>query len=294
MSGVRTKNDIMCRSYHTTLFQAFQETGMPVNLGAANKSGKAKIFLQKSIISNCKKCRLLDVSVREEQEMQLVPILFESQAGTIGYVYLDGKTRNFKELYEQNQFYQKHNIRLFFFLNYEYKSNARNITSDEAECARLNGGEIFYLDLKDNTVLFRKKYRDCNGMICYYEEVFDLDTVIPDAEGRITGLFLEHFRDFEKKEKLKFKKVKRIPAEEGVDEEFQDLDYLLMDSLEEIWILPNFLYRVENDEGATRQRLAFLQEQNLMMLDMEASLREGYAWQAADYISKHLNSWDWI
>lgn len=275
-------------------FRHFKRQACRSTLELQTKAGKRKYFCRKALFQMAKNAGFLDVSVREEQEMQLVPILFESQAGTIGYVYLDGKTRNFKELYEQNQFYRKQNIRLFFFLNYEFKSNARNITSDEAECARLNGGEIFYLNLKDNTILFRKKYRDCNGGICYYEEVFDLDTIIPDAEGRITGLFLEHFQVFEKKEKLKFKKVKRIPAEEGVDEEFQDLDYLLMDSLEEIWILPNFLYRVENDEGATRQRLSFLREQNLIMLDMEVSLREGYGWQVADYISKHLNSWDWI
>jgi len=258
------------------------------------KAGKRKYFCRRALFQIAKKAGASNVIVREEREKQLAPVLFESQAGTTGYVYLDGKTRNFKELWDKNQLYRDQNIRLFFFLNYEYKSNARNITSDEAECARLNGGEIFYLNLQDNTILFRKKYRDCNGEIRYYEEAFDLDIIIPDANGRITGLFLKHFQVFEKEEKLKFKKVKRIPAEEGIAEEFQGLDYILMDSLEEIWILPRFLYRVEKDEKASDRRLSFLEEQNLVMLDIEVSLREGYAWQVADYISKHLNSWDWI
>ena len=275
-------------------FRHFKKQECRTTMELQTKAGKRKYFCRKALYQIVKSAGLSNVSVREEQEKQLVPILFECEAGTIGYVYLDGKTRNFKELREKNTFYQKQNIRLFFFLNYEYKSNARNITSDEAECAILNGGEIFYLNLKDNTILFRKKYSDCNGEIRYYEESFDLDTMIPGVDGSITGLFLEHFQIFEKEEKLKFKKVKRIPAEEGVSEEFQNMDYLLMDSLSEIWILPRFIYRMEKDEDATARRLSYLEEQNLVLFDMEESDREGYAWQVADYISKHLNSWDWI
>lgn len=275
-------------------FRHFKRQECLKTMELQTKAGKRKYFCRKALYQIVKSAGLSNVSVCEEPEMQLVPILFECQAGTIGYVYLDGKTRNFKELREKNLFYQKQNIRLFFFLNHEYKSNARNITSDEAECARLNGGEIFYLNLKDNTIVLRKKYRNCNDEICYYEESFDLDTIIPDVDGKITGLFLEHFQVFEKEEKQKFKKVKRIPAEEGVSEEFQGMDYLLMDSLGEIWILPRFIYRIEKDEEAIEQRHAFLEEQNLIMLDIEESGREWYAWQVADYVSKHLNSWDWI
>lgn len=275
-------------------FRHFKKQECHIVMELQTRAGKRKYFCRKALFQIAKNAGVSNVSVREEKEMQLVPILFESREGTIGYVYLDGKTRNFKELRENNQFYQNQNIRLFFFLNYEYKSNARNITSDEAECARLNGGEIFYLNLKDNTILFRKKYRNGNGEICYYEEAFDMDAVIPDVQGRITAPFLEHFQMIEKEEKLKFKKVKRIPAEEGISEEFQSLDYWLMDSLEEIWILPRFLHRMEGDEEANARRLAYLEEQNLVMFNMEASGREGYAWQVADYISKNLNSWDWI
>lgn len=275
-------------------FRHFKRQECRTTMELQTKAGKRKYFCRRALFQIVQNAGLSDVTVREEAEMQLVPVLFECQAGTIGYVYLDGKTRNFKELCEKNEFYRKQNIRLFFFLNYEYKSNAQNITSDEAECARLNGGVIFYLNIEDHTILFRKKYTDCNGWIGYYEEAFDIATVIPDGEGRITGLFLEHYLDFEKEEKLKFKKVKRIPAEEGVSEEFQSLDYLLMDALEEIWILPRFLYQIARAEEAAERRLNFLAEQNLIMLDMDAADRQGYAWQVADYISKHLNSWDWL
>lgn len=275
-------------------FRHFKRQECRTTMELQTKAGKRKYFCRKALYQIARSAGLSNVSVREEEDMQLVPILFECQAGTIGYVYLDGKTRNFKELREKNTFYENQNIRLFFFLNYEYKSNARNITSDEAECAHLNGGEIFYLNLKDNTILFRKKYKDCNGEMRYYEEAFDLDTLIPDVDGSINRLFLEHFQIFKKEENLKFKKVKRIKAEEGVSEEFQSMDYLLMDSLSEIWILPRFLHRMEKDEEATARRLSYLEEQNLVLFDVEESDREGYAWQVADYISKHLNSWDWI
>lgn len=257
------------------------------------KAGRRKYACRKALFQIAKTAGLFNVRVSEEQEMQLVPVLFECEAGTIGYVYLDGKTRNFNDLWNKYRFYQNQNIRLYFFLNYEYKSNARNITSDEAECARLNGGEIYYLNINNNTVLFRKKYKDGNGETAYYEESFAFDEVIPDEEGRVTGLFLDRFQILEKEEKQKFKKVKRLPAEEGISGEYQDMDYLLMDSLEEIWILPRFRYRMENDEEADGRRRTFLEEQNLVMYDMEVSERAGYAWQVADYISKHLNSWDW-
>jgi len=275
-------------------FRHFKREECRTTVELQTKAGKRKYFCRKALFQMAKSAGFSNVVLKEEPETKLMPVLFESQAGTVGYVYLDGKTRNFKELWEKNRFYKKQEIRLFFFLNQEYKSNARNITSDEAECAALNGGEIYYINPENNTIMFRKKYRDCNDEIRYYEESFDLDAVIPDKDGKITGKFLEHFRFFEKEEKLKFKKVKRIFAEEGISEEYQDLDYILMDSLEEIWILPRFLRRIEQDEEAIERRLSFLAEQNLVMLDMEVSLREGYAWQVADYVSKHLNSWEWM
>lgn len=275
-------------------FRHFKREECRTTVELKTKAGKRKYFCRKALFQIVKSAGFSNVVLKEEQETQLMPILFESQAGTVGYVYLDGKTRNFKELWEKTLFYKKQDIRLFFFLNHEYKSNARNITSDEAECAALNGGEIFYINLESSTILFRKKYSDCNDEIPYYEESFDFDSVIPDTEGKITGEFLEHFRSFEKEELLKFKKVKRIPAEEGVSEEFLILDYILMDSLEEIWILPRFQHRIEHDEEAGERRRSFLENHNLAMLDMDVSLRQGYAWQVADYISKHLNSWEWI
>lgn len=275
-------------------FRHFTRQECRATMEMQTKAGKRKYFCRKVLFQMAKNGGFANVSLVEDPEMRLMPILFDGPAGTVGYVYLDGKTRNFKNLWEINQTYRERNIRLFFFLNEEYKSNAQNITSDEAECARLNGGEIFYLNLKDNTILFRRRYTDCNGKIGYYEEPFDLNAVIPDADGRITVMFSEHFRAFEREEKLKFKKVKRIPAEEGIPEEFQNMDYQLMDSVGEIWILPRFLYRMENDEEGVSKRLAFLEEQNLVMLDMEISDREGYAWQVADYISRHLNSWEWM
>lgn len=39
-----------------------------------------------------------------------------------------------------------------------FASKANNITSDEAECRRLNGGEIYYLDEEKKQVKIRRKY----------------------------------------------------------------------------------------------------------------------------------------
>lgn len=258
------------------------------------KAGKRKYFCRKALFQIVKTAGLPNVRLREEKERQLEPVLFDCDAGTIGYVYLDGKTRNISELWKENQAYLSQKIRLYFFLNEEYKSNAKNITGDEAECARLNGGEIYYLNIKNNTATIRKKYRTGTGEASYYEETYEFDDVIPDEEGRITGPFLERFQKLAKEEKRNFKKVKRFPAEEGISEEYQDMDFLLMDALEEVWILPRFRYRMENDEEADARRYSFLEEQNLRMFAMEVSERTGYAWEVAEYISTHLNSWDWI
>ena len=275
-------------------FRHFKQRECRATMELKTKSGRRKYFCRKALFQIAKNAGLANVRVNEEEESKLVPILFDSGAGTIGYVYLDGKTRNFGELWDSYQFYLNRNIRLYFFLNRDYKSNARNITSDEAECARLNGGEIFYLDINNNRVLFRKKYRDGNGKNAYFEETVSFDEVIPDEEGKITRGFLEHFRILEKEEKQNLKKVKRILAEEGVSEEYQDMAYVLMDSVEEIWILPRFRYRMEKDDEADERRLSFLEEQNLVMYEMPMSERRDYAWQVADYVSRRLNSWDWI
>ena len=103
----------------------------------------------------------------------------------MGYVYLVGKTRNYKAFLTNIQEYQKAGIPLYIFLNRQFRSHSANITSDEAECLRINGGEIYYIDTEARGVTIRRKYLDCNNMVRYFEEAFEVDTLCPDADGSI-------------------------------------------------------------------------------------------------------------
>lgn len=44
-------------------------------------------------------------------------------------------------------------------MNLKFRSKAQNITSDEAECSRLNGGDIYYLDEEKKQVIIRLHLR---------------------------------------------------------------------------------------------------------------------------------------
>lgn len=274
-------------------FRHFKLEDCTTGVELRTKSGKSRYACKKALFHLLKNMQATNVRM-EETCQGLNPILYDTKDGTVGYVYLDGKTRNFSDLRIQNQEYEKHNIRLYFFLNVQYKSHAQNITSDEAECEKMNGGEIFYLDAEKNVLCIRKRYQDCNGATKYYEEAFPFEGLTTDESGKITHKFLSQYHTLVKEEKKKFKKVKRIPAEDGISEEYEELDFLLMDALEEIWILPRFQYRMEHDEKADRNRLEFLEQQNRRLYEQEPSKRELDAWRIADYIAKHLNSWDWI
>lgn len=275
-------------------FRHFQKQECTTTLEMRTKAGKRRYACRKALFQMVKNAGLENITVQEDKDTGWCPIMFDCQAGKVGYVYLDGKARNVRELLDKYEFYRNQGTQIYFFLNAEYKSDAKNITSDEAECARLNGGEIYYLNVDNNTVTFRKKYKNNKEEIRYFEERFEMKEVVPNTDGKITSAFLEHFENLKEEEKLKVSKVRRIPAEEGIPEEFHDYDFVLMDSLEEIWILPAFRYRMEKDDEAVAQRIAFVEDHNMAMLEMDVVDREDHAWQVANYITKHLNSWDWM
>ena len=236
---------------------------------------------------------LSNPSFEEKKNGSLFPILFDVEGGKRGYVYLDGKTRNYRELEDTCCSYDEQGIKLYFFLNIRFESKANNITSDEAECRRLNGGEIYYLDEEKKQVKIRRKYSSATGEPKDFQVVYDIDKLYPDADGRITGEFLLEFEKVKKEEKRRIWKVIRIAVEEGIDEEYLDYDYVLMDSIGEIWVLPFFPYSLKDSRNHNENRIAFLQNQNEYFFQLDEKEREYHAKSLIEYILARKNSWEY-
>ncbi|MGN0382865.1 MAG: competence protein CoiA family protein [Eubacterium sp.] len=274
-------------------FRHFQLQHCQTGTELKTKSGQRKYQCRQLLYQFVKQAGFTNRRIDENHKNGLLPVLFDTEEGTVGYVYLDGKTRDYIELSKNIRYYKEQGIRLYLFLNIQFHSNSRNITSDEAECSRMNEGKIFYLDLDSRMVTIRKKYMDVNHTWQYYEESFSLDMLCPDRRGMFDQEFMGHYDSKVRKEKQKFKKVMRVSAENGIDEDYMEMDYTLMDSLQEIWVLPDFQYRTEGAAIHRENRLQFLEQQNLKMLDMNADEREEWALELCRCIENRRNSWDW-
>ncbi|MGN0401340.1 MAG: hypothetical protein ACI4HQ_03635 [Acetatifactor sp.] len=273
-------------------FRHYELQNCEYSMTLQTRAGKRTYLCRQALYQFVKDSGFPNPVQEEKSGGGLSPVLFDTGAGKAGYVYLDGKTRNYRELLEGYRSYREQGIRLFFFLNIRFRSKAQNITSDEAECARLNGGEIYYLDEEQKRVTIRRKYTDESGNRRDFEAVYDLKELCPESDGKITGRFLEQFCMLRKEEKKKVWKVLRVPAEDGLDEVYEDFDFILMDALEEIWVLPFFAFQTGEVQRHRTNRLSFLESQNEELRRMEEEKREDYAQSLVSYILKKRNSWE--
>ncbi len=274
-------------------FRHFTLADCNYSIAFRTKAGQRTYLCRQALYRFAKDAGFPNLVQEEKKDSRLSPVVFDAQAGKIGYVYLDGKNRNYNDLTEQYLEYKDNGIRLYFFLNIAFLSDALNITSDEAECARLNDGDIYYLDQEKNSVRIRRKYTDEYGIRREFCANYQLKELCPDADGKITGEFLEQFHKLRREEKRRAWKVLRNSAEDGIDEFYEDFDFLLMDSIEEIWILPFFPFQTEDAEEHRRKRMEFLEFQNEEMWQMEEDTRLEYARNLVKYILERRNSWDW-
>jgi hypothetical protein len=274
-------------------FRHFELQNCMTSISLKTKAGQRSYECRRALYHVVKAAGFSGLCLEESKGTNLMPVLFESEAGRIGYVYMDGKTRDYRALEQYHGEYHAKKIRLYYFLNEKFRSKAVNLTSDEAECAKLNDGEIYYMDMETECVRIRKKYRNRYDEVQYYEEVISLDVLCPDHNGTITQEFLERFDEFLQEDKRKFDFVKRFPAEEGIDEVYFEMDYVLMDSIGEVWVLPRFLYETAEAKEHKRKRIAYLEQQNELMYDMDMNTKLETADDLALNIAKYRNSWNW-
>lgn len=263
-----------------------------VSVEFRTKAGKRRYACRELLFQMARDGGFSKVALEEQQD-GLFPILFEADGQTSGYVYLDGKTRDYRELERTNTGYCRQGIRLYFFLNLKYRSQSLNLTSDEAECAVINGGIIYYLDEGARTITFRKKYQDTNRVAQYYEETQIIDSLSPDELRAFDRAFMEHYEAHVRKVRQQFSRVLRLPADEGIDDDYMAMDYVLMDALEEIWVLPAFLHRTEGHEQHQKNRIAFLETENEKMYGLPQLERNAYSDRLCRYVEKERNSWSW-
>lgn len=274
-------------------FRHFELKNCMTGISLKTKSGQRSYECRRVLYQVVKSAGFSGLCLEESKGKELMTVLFDSDAGRIGYVYMDGKTRDYRSLERYHEEYRAKKIRLYYFLNEKFKSAAVNLTSDEAVCAKLNGGEIYYMNTETEKVRIRKKYKNRYDEVQYYEEVTSFESLCPDHNGTITQEFLERFDAYLQEDKRNFDFVKRFPVEDGIDEVYFEMDYVLMDAVGEVWVLPRFLYETEDAKEHKKKRIAYLEQQNELMYNMDADTKFKTADDLALILAMYRNSWNW-
>lgn len=263
----------------------------------ATEAGKRKYFNRKFLYSILQEQSVTNITVCERMsEWPMVPIVFESEEGKAAFLYLDGKSRNYKELADAHKYYFGKKILDVWFLDKTYQSHSVNITSDEAEVSRLNHGIIYYLDSQNHTIDLRKKYQDSYGNVAYFTETFPYKSFCFDGK---TFRCEEYERDFQEKvyaTKREINRVVRIPLDEGIDEAYFDFAYAYMDSISEIWVLPPFKYAEAGGDEKTiadEKRVAFLEQINENIRGESPMIQLVEATKAEERINRERAAWSW-
>lgn len=274
-------------------FRHFTLEECTATVAMRTKAGKRRYRCRKLLYELARRNGCSNLTLEENVQSPLQPVLFEMGDERVGYVFLDGRTRNYRELMEAAWEYGKRGIKLLFFLAYKYMSDGKNITSDEAEIARLNKGIIYYIDEEQAHITMRRSYEDADRIRRYFTEEYEAAGLLVDDSGDISGYFMQQYEAHVRRELHKFTEVLRFPIEDGIDEVYADMDYVCMDSLEEIWVLPEFAHEIEGAEDARKNRMAYAEGQNEALLYIEEQERSREAFTLAKEIASHRNSWDW-
>lgn len=212
------------------------------------EAGKRNYYGRKMLYSLIHTAEGEKLFLEEEKKYPYHPVLFTANGAVTAFLYLDGRTRNYKELGEAQKSYEKEGITCYWFLHKKYQSNGRNITSDEAEAGRLNKGILFYLDTKNQKIEIRKAYQSPYGERKYLTKAYPLEQLTVDSSGSFHKAFLKDYEEHVKREKQSLDKVLRLPMEDGIEECYFDFTILYVEFLEEIWVLPQLGMPMEEQE----------------------------------------------
>lgn len=274
-------------------FRHFSLEDCQATFAMRTASGRRSYHCRRMLYSLAKRSGCQKLQLDESRSSVFKTVSFASGENTIGYVYLDGRTRNYQELRLNAREHINKTTKLVFFLPMKYQSNGINLTSDEVEISRLNRGIIYYIDYEKNIIAMRKQYTNLNGVRESFCMKYKMDELEIDSNGEISGEFLKNYNEIVCKIQCSFKNVKRIPIEEGIDEVYSEMDFVCMDSYNEIWILPRFLHSTEEDSEARENRKLYLQQVNEAAEGLEYDDKENLAYQVIREISQNRNSWDW-
>ena len=274
-------------------FRHFSLEECPATVAMKTEAGKRSYYCRRMLFDLAKKSGCIEVTLEERHSDLLKPVLFSVSEKKKGFVYLDGKTRDYKQLRLSARKYREQNCNLTFFLPLKYMTNGMNLTSDEAEIANMNRGIIYYIDKEKELVAIRKHFVDRNRIRQNFTLEYDVRDVKMQEDGEISSDFLEKYHSKVKAEKCGFSKVLRIPVEDGLDEDYFEMDYVCMDTYEEIWVLPAFLHCTEDALPARENRIFYLEKINEEAQTMDVTEREALAYNVCQQIVKNRNSWDW-
>ncbi|BBF43735.1 hypothetical protein lbkm_2423 [Lachnospiraceae bacterium KM106-2] len=225
------------------------------------------------------------------------PILLKVNDQEGALLYLDGKSRNYEELRQAQQFYEARQMKTHWFLHKKYQTNSRNLTSDEAEVARINDDILYYLDTDHGKIDFRKAYQSPYGERRYYTETISLENLMLDDEGEFDRSFLEDYKEHVKKQRQALDCILRLPMEEGLDEIYFSFSYCYMDSIEEIWILPKLqmpLEEAEFNERARKQREYYVEQCNAMLLQVPREEQDELVREILKYVNRRQKVSNWL
>ena len=257
------------------------------------EAGKRSYFCRRLLYDLAKKSGSSEVVLKEQNDDVLKPILFETGQQKRGFVYLDGKSRDYSLLKKNVLNYREEKYRMLLFLPMKYMSKGLNLTSDEAEIGRLNNGLICYIDKDEKKIALRKQYMDLNSIRQNFTVLYDIEKLEFDTNGDFAGDFRRRYEKKVREVKCSFSRVLRIPIDEGLDEDYFDMDYVCMDSFEEIWILPKFLYTLDQYELERENRILYLEQINLEAQGLSEPELQNLAYIACNEINQNRNSWDW-
>lgn len=213
------------------------------------------------------------------------------------FLYLDGNSRNYEELRRAQKNYEDKGITTYWFLHKKYQSNSKNLTSNEAEVAELNNGILYYLDMENQKMDFRKAYQSPYGDRRYYSKTISMGDLVVDSNGEFNQDFLSDYEAHVRRESLALDRILRVPIEEGLDEQYFDFSYSYMDAIGEIWVLPELEMALEEhefNERAKRQREDYVTRCNTMLLQIPMEQREWKAAELFEYVNRRGKVSNWL
>lgn len=270
----------------------------PITQEMKTKAGKRRYEAKKKLYNFALEQGASKIVVEEGKSIwPYNPIRIWRNERQIAFIYLDGKSRNYRELKAAQDFYENKGISVLWFLNKKYQSKTKNLTSDEAESSSLNKGMIYYLDIEEATLDIRRCYTNAYGENKYYTETFAISQLKMNETGDFTELFMVHYKEAANKAKSELDRVLQVPIEEGVDEMYFQFAYVFMYALMEIWILPPYvglIQGIDMQKEADRHRIQYLEEKNRYFEELAEEDRNIEVAYILSIIDKKRNIWEWL